>query len=295
MSLLHFPYPIKHITELPTPVQQALRSRTQSSETFQSILLIPPFQHLGRRPGRQNWLSGSGVWRTPESTLALTEEHLFVVARDTATSHVETTVIPLKSMIAFEWGIILLYSWIDIVWADSELHRTHVEYNTVGESLLQPWIETLRRVTLARTAPPIEHRSAISEAQLRTALPMKFANMLLLHALLKDEFVYTWSFEPTRKPKWFWGGWRDGLLWAVTNYHSLLIREPREAFPYGAVFTFCPRSEIREARVVENDQGLELRLTLGEPGFQVTGLFPLTRRDELVANLELLTPNHVMA
>ncbi len=295
MSLLHFPYPIEQITELPATVQQALRSQTQSNESFRSILLIPPFQHLGRRPGPRTWLSGSGPWRTPESTLALTEEHLFVVARDTSTTNVEMTVIPLKSMIAIEWGIILLYSWIDIVWADSDLHRTHVEYNTVGEPLLQPLIELLRRAVLARAAPPIEHRSPVTKEQLRAALPMKFANMLILHALLKDELVYTWVFEPTRKPKWFWGGWREGLLWAVTNYHSVFVREPREAFPYGVVFTFCPRREIREARVVEKDQYLELCLTLGEPGFQVTGLFPLTRRDELMANIELLMPDRATA
>lgn len=284
MSVYRFPHPITDITELDAAVQQALSLPAHLIETPQSILVIPPDLQLRQRPGR---LVKSQSRSMPERTLVLTSDRLIVIARDTATASIEVTAIPLASMIAFEWGVILLYSWIDIVWADSGLRHTRIEFNTVGEEHLRSLLAALQQAMLTRITPIIDQRTALTEAQIRT-LPMKFANLLLNGALLADEHVYTTIFEPTIKSKWFWRRSRDGLLWAVTNYHSLFIREPSESYPYGAIYTFCPRGEIRDARVIENNQQAELRVTLGDLGFQVSGVLSLARQAELRAVVQRL-------
>jgi hypothetical protein len=229
-------------------------------------------------------------WRpgqAPEWTLALAGDRLFAIARDTVTTRIEITVIPLASMIAFEWGSILLYSWFDLVWADPNLRHTRIEFNTVGDEYLRPLLAALRRATLDQTPPVINQRVPLMDDQIWT-LPMKFANMLN-QTLLPDERVYTYCFEPTLRPKWLRRRGREGLLWAVTNHHGLFIREPRESYPYGVVFTFCPRGEIHEAHVVATEQTAELRITLGEPAFEVNGIFSLARQAELIASIEPLT------
>jgi hypothetical protein len=274
MSTYRFPYPVEQITQLDRAVQQALADQLHIQTTFKSLLVIPPDVHQGSRRGR-----------VPEWTLALTDDRLFAVARDKVTAKVETTVIPLASMIAFEWGAILLYSWIDIIWADSGLHHTRIEFNTVGENFMRALLAALRQAVLARLPPIVDPRTALAEDQIST-LPIKFANMLLLYALLPDEHVYAYCFEPTIKPRWFWGRRRAGLLWVVTNQHSLFILEPLDSYPYGAIFTFCPRGEIRDARVVATEQEVELRLTVGEPGWEVKGVFSPARQAELTASLE---------
>lgn len=298
MSLDQFPYPVEQIAQLNTAVQQALASQMHQL-VVKSILVIPPFQLTGRRQAarptrRFDWLCGtSQPSRTPEWTLLLTAERLVAAARDTSTANVEVTLIPLASLIAFEWGSILLYSWIDLVWADPALRHTRIEFNAVGEEYLRPLLATLRRATLDRTPPVVDQRTPLTDDQI-WALPMKFANMLN-HALLPDEHVYTMCFEPTLRPKWLRRHSREGWLWAVTNRHGLFIREPRESYPYGVVYTFCPRGEIREARLVETERAVELHLTVGAAGFEVTGIFPPARATELAASLQPLTSQRVTA
>lgn len=293
MGMEDFPYPVAHVTQLNSAVQQALSD--QPGDSPASLLVVPPFRHIGRLPGgsgKGSWRRGSVRRQSPEWTLALTGDRLIAVARQPLTAQIEVTTIPFESMVAFEWGAILLYSWLEIVWADPELRYTRIEYNTVGEPLLRELLATLQRAILARRQQPLAADMPVSIEPLFDA-SMKFYNMLRLHALLADERVYAYCFEPTIKPRWFWGHGREGLLWAVTNYHGLFIREPRESYPYGVVYTFCPRAEIREARVVETEQNVELHLAIGEPGFEVNGVFSPARQAELTASLELLREHRV--
>jgi hypothetical protein len=295
MGMEDFPYPVTHLTQLHDAVQQALSD--QLSDSPASLLVIPPFRHIGRMPdGRPkgSWLRGSPRIPSPEWTLVLTSDRLIAVARQRTTSQVEVTAIPFESMFAFEWGAILLYSWIEIVWADPDLRRTRIEYNTVGEPLLRELLATLQRAVLARRQPPMDTHAHVSIEPLFDA-SMKFYNMLRLHALLDDEYTEAYCFEPTLRPRWFWGHGREGLLWAVTNYHGLLIREPRESYPYGVVYTFCPRDEIREVRVATAEHTVELRLTVGRTGWEVGGVYSLAWQAELRASLDLLTAQPLAA
>jgi hypothetical protein len=295
MGMEDFPYPVTQVAQLNSAVQQALGDQLGDSPA--SLLVIPPFRHIGRLPGgmpKGSWLRGSTRASSPEWTLALTGDRLIAVARQRSTTPVEVTMIPFKSMIAFEWGTILLYSWLEIVWADPELRHTRIEYNTVGEALVRELLATLQRAVLARHPQPFDAHVPVSIEPLYDA-SMKFYNMLRLHALLADEYTEAYCFEPTIKPRWFWGRRREGLLWAVTNHHGLLIREPRESYPYGVVYTFCPRTEIREARVVEAEHDVELRLTVGQSGWEVNGVFSPARQAELTASLELLSGQQVTA
>jgi hypothetical protein len=295
MGMEDFPYPVTHVNQLNSTVQQALGAQLNGSSAPVSLLVIPPYRYIGRLPGgmpRGSWLHGSTRVSSPEWTLALTSDRLIAVARQRATSQVEVTAIPFESMFAFEWGAILLYSWIDIVWADPDLHHTRIEYNSVGEPLLRELLATLQGAVLARRQPPFGIHSPVSIEPLYD-ISMKFYNMLRLHALLADEYTEAYCFEPTIRPRWFWGKGREGLLWAVTNYHGLFIREPRESYPYGVVYTFCPRDEIREARVATTEHNIELRLTVGQPGWEVAGIFSLARQAELRASLEQFSEQQV--
>lgn len=298
MSLDNFPRPVDNLAHLPSDVQQILAPHV-SQPSDRPFIVIPPFQHIGRqvqRPGqRWGWLFGSGrPWRSPEWTLALTDDHLIVVARPAAPTALEVTVIPYQSMIAFEWGAILLYSWIEIVWADPDIRHTRIEYNTVGEPFLRSVLSTLQQAAIAQHAlPPIAGRPVDVEPLFQRS--MKFYNMLKLHALLPDERVFAYRFEPTIKSKWLVRRGREGLLWAVTDYHGLLIREPESSYPYGVIYSFCPRGQIRNARVTETDRDAELHLTLGAAGYEVSAAFPSAHAAELRASLPLLAPQAVDA
>ncbi len=295
MSMEDFPYPVAQVAQLPNAVQQALGAELNGSSVPPSLLVIPPFRYIGRLPagaGKGGWLHGSTRASSPEWTLALTGDRLIAVARQRTTSQVEVTAIPFESMFAFEWGTILLYSWIDIVWADPGLRHTRIEYNTVGEPFLRQLLATLQRAVLARRQQPIDTHEPIRIEPLYFA-SMKFYNMLRLHALLADEYTEAYCFEPTIRPRWFLGRGREGLLWAVTNYHGLLIREPRESYPYGVIYTFCPRDEIHEIRLAATEQNVELRLIVGQPGWEVTGIFSLARQAELRASLEQFSEQQV--
>ena len=150
MGMEDFPYPVMHLTQLHDVVQQALSDQLGDSPA--SLLVIPPFRHIGRLPGampKGSWLHGSPRLPSPEWTLAMTGDRLIAVARQRATSQIEVTAIPFESMFAFEWGTILLYSWLDIVWADPDLRHTRLEYNSVGEPLLRGLLATLQRTILA--------------------------------------------------------------------------------------------------------------------------------------------------
>lgn len=293
MSLDQFPYPVEQLARLPAEVQQALAPHL-SRTPDRPVLVIPPFQQFGRQarqPGsgrRFDWLFGSShPVHAPEWTLALTADRLIAAARHATPATLEVTTIPYDSMIAFEWGAILLYSWIDIVWANPDIRRTRIEYNTVGETHLRPRLESLQRAVNARcrlpatAGQPIDLRPLFQQS-------MKFYNMLTLHALLSDERVYTCCFEPGRRSRWRWRRGHEGVLWAMTDQHGLLIREPRESHPYGVIYTFCPRGEIRQARLLEVEQNVELHLTVGAAGYEVHAAFPATRATDLMASLEPL-------
>jgi hypothetical protein len=295
MGMEDFPYPVTQLTQLHDAVQQALSDQLNDSPA--SLLVIPPFRHIGRIPGgrpKGSWLRGSPRIPSPEWALVLTSDRLIAVARQRATSQVEVTGIPFESMCAFEWGSILLYSWIDIVWADPDLRRTRIEYNSVGEPLLRELLAVLQRAILVRQQQSSPAPETVSIEPLYF-MSMKFYNMLRLHALLADEHVYAYCFEPTIRPRWFWGRGREGVLWAVTNYHGLLIREPRESYPYGVVYTFCPRDEVRESEVVGTEHDTELHLRVGEAGFEVKSIFSPASQSELTASLELLSDQQVTA
>lgn len=290
MSRDHFPYLVEQVTSLPADTQQILTSHLPD----RPLLVIPPFQHFGRQvrwptPRRRfDWLFGSGrPSQSPEWTVALMADHLIAVARHGASVGPEVTVIPYDSMIAFEWGAILLYSWIEIVWTDPGIRRTRIEYNTVGEPLLRPVLETLQRAVGARhRLPSVAGQSVDIEPLFRQS--MKFYNMLTLHALLPDERVCTYCFEPAHRSRWLWQRGREGLLWAVTDQHGLLIREPRESHSYGVIYTFCPRGEIRQAQLMDAEDNVELRLRVGAPGYEVRAVFPPARTTDLAASLKPL-------
>jgi hypothetical protein len=162
-----------------------------------------------------------------------------------------------------------------------------IDFNTVGLRYIRDLLTSLLSEIGSPEHERIGDRPNSPQDELGE-LPLKFLNALCVDALLPGEQVEAIVFQPTIRPRFFRRDERDGILCAVTGLHVLLIREPLSLLPYGEVFTFCPRSRLREARVMERGNGIELQLFLGSRAHLVSARFALEYAEKLRAAIHLL-------
>jgi hypothetical protein len=294
MSAYQFPYLVDRFDDLDATVQQVLMAEARSSASYRMIVAVPPYQHFGKAGSRSTWLGLAPPGPALAYTLAVTSNDLTVVTRHPATGRLDVTLIPFAAMVAFELGVVLLHSWLGIVWADTSLRRTRIEYNAVGEPHIRSLLAMLQRAAFARQGQPSIHHAPVDVEPL-FGLSMKFYDALRHRALLADEQLHAWVFEPGRKPNRLGRGGRLGILWAVTNYQGILIRDTREAFPYGSVYAFCPWGTVRNAQVVEHGRRAELCITVSHHNYLIKAEFPLTRAADLVTSTTVLPPQLIAA
>lgn len=182
-----FPTLVTSVETLSAPLQEALRPHCS---TESHIVRIPPGYYPFRRAvGKIHLPFG---WRqTPERLLVFDPDAIIVIESNPA-GLVTTTPVPRTALFKIHVFVFLLYSYLELVWADRDHVETRTfEYNTVGERFILQGIDRLRAAYPACLAPtPVENR-----AEMLTPLPLKYRNYLR-DSLLPDEQLYTAIFQP---------------------------------------------------------------------------------------------------
>ncbi len=276
-----FPRAVERIEVLDVPVREALWQHLYVTAQVRQILVLPPYEHWVEGEGWRRWLLLYRKLQTPERTVVLTDTALLIASREHAGAQAVVTQVPLCEMLAFELGTMLLRGWLQITWrrADS-VEQIVLDFNTVGFRKMRALLAVLQN-ELAEAEPAERESPALSRSEIER-LPLKFLNLLRLDALLPGEKVLALVFEPTALRRWIFGlGGREGKLWAVTDQHSLLLREPPHLFPYGEVTTFCPRRCVRAVNAIETARGIELQLCLGAGDYVLSTTFKAERAIEV--------------
>jgi hypothetical protein len=182
-----FPTLVHSVEELPPSLQEMVLPY-QSGET--PIVRIPP----GHYPfPRTLWrfLLPFGWRRTPERIMVFEPETITVIESD-PDGPVTATSIPRAFLLKIHLVVVLLYSYIELVWVDGDHVETKkIEYNTVGEALIRRGMDRLR-AACPPCLPPAETRA---REELLAPLPIKFRHYLR-SSLLPDEQLYAAVYQP---------------------------------------------------------------------------------------------------
>jgi hypothetical protein len=227
-------------------------------------------------------------------------DHLRVVI-DHAAQPLEEVHVHLRDLICVEIGGVLLFSWMKLVFGSSETREIKIPFNTVRADL---FVDSLNLIRNAIDLPLPEGSDLI---QVTPDLDLKFTNAL--HSWLSSkEVLLATAFQPEVRARRFLLLERQlapPLLAALTDRQLLMItEEPPAAFErlgqFSEIYTYCPHSKIRSARVRRNDEKdefAELHLTMANEEARYFMSFKLSaglapRFDELCTLTNKLVVQH---
>jgi hypothetical protein len=184
----------------------------------------------------------------------------------------ESFYVPFADVIHIEFGMILLYSWMKLVFGRNDYKTVTIPFNTVGIEEFRTAFNLIRRAL--DTAPFASEASRPDTAE----LPLKFQNALS-RWMSGEETLIELAFQPEVRTSWhgllslFERQIAPPLLAALTTHQLMLITEEPSQFgvgrkregQYGHIYTYCPLSRIGalEIGARPSKPGLnEMRLTL---------------------------------
>jgi hypothetical protein len=231
------------------------------------MLLIPPGVYPVRRAA---WGLGLpfGWRRTPERILVF-GEHTLTVSEVDQELTAAVTIVPMAALLDVHLFLVLLYSWIELLWEDhGEVNAIKAEYNSVGEHLIWRGITHIRGTF---------SRHAVSDSETQpgvdlTDFPFKFKSYLH-SSLLPEEHLIAAVYQPAIQPKS--GRWRRFIspnrAVAVTDRNIIVIEDQRNRFRRGskadADYTmarhFYPLDRLQEAQHEPGPEVDQLRLRFG--------------------------------
>jgi len=270
--LSRFPRVFYSFDELEPAVEQAIVERLERGESVRQII-VAPRQKLLDAHKAQRWRSFFLPWVwTPDWVLVLTDHRLLVATIDHPQATPVVTTIRVEDILSFEWGAILLRSWIEWTQASQgRVERTRVHFNSVGQNLFKRILDSQRHDLAAQTGrvaeQPDRHLAYLAD------LPRKFLNLITIELLLPDEQVQAVVFQPA-----IWIG-RSGLFrrqkaaaqaLVLSNYHVLVAQEELtgRSDSWGLVTRFYPLDRIRQVTLKQEQDTLWLDLVLETQGAQ---------------------------
>jgi len=263
------PYLFNNLADLPVNLQQPARQALAPAVQIDSIFFVPA----------QTYLKGWFGWRyVPEQALVFTADGVLYVQNSVlADKMARTTYLRADELLYAQLSLLLLYGRLELAGrGHNGLIQVIIEFNTVGQSLLQPALHKLLRLAWGETSAPAPNKLVmvpISD-QLKK-LSMKFRNGLLHYGLQPGEQLLGVVFQP--------GIWIHrwhfltqqilaNTLLALTDSQLIIIEETdNDPLPnYGWIFTFCPRTKITgiEVTPAEPWQALQILIRRGEVGVE---------------------------
>jgi hypothetical protein len=167
--------------------------------------------------------------------------------------------------ICVEIGVILLYSWLKLVFGRSDYGAITIPFNTVG-------IEEFRAAFgFIRRALDTAHFAATESQPDAAELPLKFQNALR-RWMSGEEALIELAFQPELRTarrglfRFFERQIAPPLLGALTTHQFLLITEEpsrlgvgaKREGQYGHIYTYCPLSRIAALELEPHSSKLEL-------------------------------------
>lgn len=247
------------LAELPAPVAQAIASRG-GQPAGQSIVMIPPQEYLA---GRRDWLSALFPrWRQTPARALVFDPARIIVVEGNRVEDLRVIVIPVDGLLSIELATLLLYAYVQFMWADAgQCHTARIEFNTVGMTLIDAELRRLRAAIAS--LQPVAELQAIGQPI--ASLPYKFQTYLNL-SRLPDEQIMAIVYQPA-----FWRGWgpfrrplAPNRAAAFTDRHLILIEDAgRRWADYTIDRRFLPRSRIRRVDFEPAVGGVWMRVMLG--------------------------------
>jgi hypothetical protein len=257
------PYRAESLAGLPDDLKQLAGQSLPPDDPIREIFIVPaqvvPLK-LGGKGGMRN---------VPEQALLFTTRGaLHVIGEGPAGQPPEATYMRGEDLFYTNLIVVLLYGRLELCSVvGGTLTRIVVEYNTVGQYLIQPGLLFLLHLV---------YKPVVSEQlpdQITSRLlgqlkgkSLKFRNGLANYALQPDERLFGYVYQP-RIYQHFWRVLKRllvpaGLL-ALTDRQLILIKEGRSsATSYGWNFTFCPRANITGIEIVPNGELMDLCVRL---------------------------------
>ena len=254
MSGDRFPYRVRSVGDLPEPLRPVLVRETDRG-TCTYALVAPPF-------------APTPVYRgsPPPSYLLMIFDDRLSVASLSHFAEVDTTDVPFDELVCVELRVLLLYSWMKLVFGRVHATELVIPFNTVGLAVFRDVVALIRR------AVDVPGRAARTPAVLPQEIPFKFRTAL--EGWLEiGEVPSSLAFQPeVRAPRFrlfrvlplFERQVVPPLLAVLTNRELLLIAEERmhgraHLERYGEVFTYCPLSRVDTMTIRPRDDASDLR------------------------------------
>ncbi|HVO68871.1 MAG TPA: hypothetical protein VMT24_02430 [Aggregatilineaceae bacterium] len=273
-----FPTEVRSVGDLPEPVGEAIR-RGQPEHSIWSIVRIPPHEYPVRRTA---WgLELPFGWRTtPDRTLAFGEQEITAVEVD---QHgiLTVTPIPLDRLVEIHVVEVLLYAFIEFIWAGSaRIETKQIEYNSVGTRLIQRAVDQVRDAFPPCLPPRAHSQPEISLAE----LPLKFRNHLR-SSLIPAEQLLAVTYQPAirRQTGRLHPFLSPNRALAITERCLISVEDQRHRkrwldgvdTDYSVVRRFYPLSRVEQLTVDPAPEAyrLDLRLGIGDVAHETA--FPL--------------------
>ena len=264
--LSRFPRVFYSFDELEPAVEQAIAGRLERGESVRQII-VAPRQKLLDAHKAQRWRSLFLPWVwTPDWVLALTNHRMLVATIDHPRTAPSVTSIRTEDILSFEWGAILLHSWIEWTQASQgRVERTRVHFNSVGQNLFKRVLDSQRHDLAAQTGRVAERQDR--RLAYLADLPLKFLNLITIELLLPDEQVQAVVFQPavwTRHRGILRRQKAAALALVLSNYHILVAQEELTGRPdsWGLVTRFYPLDRVRQVTLEQEQDTLWLNLVL---------------------------------
>lgn len=265
-TLDRFPKMIRSIETISVPVAEVIRQH-QSVDSIPYMIVIPPGAYPVPRTA-WGFALPFGWRKTPERTLVFGQDTLMVI--EVEQSKVSTAIsIPLAALFEVHLFQMLLYSWIELVWADhGGVKVIKVEYNSVGERLIWRGVTQIRNTFPRHTFQGSDTQPGMDLAD----FPFKFRSYL--HgSLMAEEHLATAVYQPAirPKPKRWQRFISPNRTVAVTDRNIIVIEDQRNRFRRGDVADadyaisqhFHPLAQLQHALVESGSDADRLRLRFG--------------------------------
>jgi hypothetical protein len=249
------PYVLQGLVDLPASLQQAAGQWLKPDDPAKLILMIP--RHTQTLLKNRRYV--------PQQALLFTSQGVLHVQEKTSPDQPPlATYLRSADLLYAHHSLILLYGCLELGGEVSgHLARIVVEYNTVGQQLLQPALQQFLRLAYG-PAHAVEPHADLTNALLQNlaAQSLKFQSGLQFYALQPGEPLLGFVFQPRivqRNWHLFSHPIAPATLLALTDREVILIEEERaRGASYGWLITFCPRRCIAGIETMPKGEWQEL-------------------------------------
>jgi len=263
-GMLTHPFIVQTLEGLPESLRDIAADSLPPDEEALASFVVPANVFIERKRANR---------QVPEQALIFTTSGVLHVRADQPPV---ATFISAKNVFLIQHRLILLYGRLDILDAwESETGQVqvNVEYNTVGEYLLRPWLTRLIRQTQENESlyavEPDRTRALLDELEERS---LKFRNGVSYYGLQPEERILGYVYQPTIFIR-NWLGLRriasPATALFLTDRQVIIEEEEKTDVPgkYGWIFTYIPRSRIRSIETIMREDLAELHFHLGNGEF----------------------------